>query len=183
MSLIDEQKPDFDKAIEHLKKELSGLRTGRATSALIENIMVESYGTRTPLKQVGSINVADAKSMTVEPWDKNLLKDIEKAIAAANLGLATANEGKHIRVGVPPMTEESRKELAKVLKEKAEDARISVRNLRDKIRESLQTQEKNKEITEDDRYSFQKKLDELSASYNDQIKKIAEEKEEEIMTV
>lgn len=183
MSVIDDAKPEFEKSIEHFKTELGGLRTGRATPALIENLLVDVYGTKLPLKQTGNINVADAKSMTVEPWDKNLLKEVEKAIAAANLGLGTANEGHHIRVSVPAMTEDSRKNLAKVLKEKAENARIAVRSLRDKLRDTVTEQEKAGDLTEDDRYSLLENLDKLSASYNDKIKELAEKKEEEIMTV
>ena len=183
MSLIDESKPEFAKAVEHFKNELATIRTGRATPALIENILVDAYGAKTPIKQLGSINVADAKSMTVEAWDKSLLKGVEKAIAAANLGLGTADEGNFIRVSVPPMTEESRKDLVKLLKDKTENARIAVRNTRDKIKENIVQQEKNKEITEDDKYRFQKDLDELTGKYNDEIKELSEAKEKEIMTV
>jgi ribosome recycling factor len=183
MTLVDDHKPEFNKIIEHYREELATLRTGRATPALIENVVVEAYGSRLPLKQTGSINVSDAKSMTVEPWDKNLLKDIERAIAAANLGLSAANEGAHIRVTVPQMTEETRKELVKLLKDKSEHARIAIRGLRDKVRETIITQEKDKEITEDDKYSLQKNLDELTGKYNDQIKELTDSKEKEIMTV
>lgn len=183
MSIVDESKPELDKAIEHLKGELNALRTGRANPALIENILVISYGVKTPLQQLSSINLADSKSLTVEPWDKNLLKDIEKAIVEVNLGLTTANEGNFIRVTIPPMTEESRKELVKLLKEKSEKTRIAIRMIRDKIKEQIGEQEKNKEIGEDERYRLQKNLDELTGKYNDQVKEILENKEKEMMTV
>ncbi|MFA6534315.1 MAG: ribosome recycling factor [Patescibacteria group bacterium] len=183
MSILEDYKPEFAKLIDHLKADLMGLRTGRANPALIENLLVEAYGSKMPIKQVGSITVADARSMTVEPWDKGLLKDVEKAIAAANLGLGTANEGQFIRVSVPQMTEETRRDLVKVLKEKIENGRVAVRGLRDKIRDEASEQEKNNEITEDDKYRLQKDLDELTGKYNDQIKEMLEKKEEEIMTV
>ncbi|MFA5359257.1 MAG: ribosome recycling factor [Patescibacteria group bacterium] len=180
---IEDKKIDFEKALEHFKADLSGVRTGRATPALLENLLVNSYGSKMPIKQLGSINVSDSKSMTVEPWDKSLLKEIEKAISAANLGLGTANEGNFIRVSVPHMTEENRRDLVKLVGEKTETARIAVRGIRDKIKEEIIEQEKNNEITEDDKFRMQKDLDEMTGKYNDQIKSLAESKEQEIMTI
>jgi len=183
MSIIDDHKEEFNKTLEHFKNELGGIRTGRANPALIENVIINAYGNKMPINQLANINVADAKSMTVEPWDKNLLKDVEKAISEANLGLTAANEGNFIRVKVPEMTEESRKNLVKLLKEKTEDTRISIRNTRDKVKEEISKQEKNKEITEDDKYKLQKELDEVTNNYNEQIKELAQHKEEKIMSV
>ncbi len=183
MSIVDEHKQDYDRAIEHFQGELKGIRTGRATPALIENISVDAYGVKTPINQLGSINVADAKSMTVEPWDKNLLKEVEKAIASANLGLGAANEGSYIRVSVPPMTEENRKDLVRLLKTKTESARVAIRGVRDKVKTAIEDQEKNKEITEDDKYRLIKELDEATGKFNDQVKAITDSKEQEIMTV
>ncbi|MBI5621979.1 ribosome recycling factor [Candidatus Falkowbacteria bacterium] len=183
MSIVSEHNPECLKIIEHFRTELGSLRTGRAHPALLDSVMVNAYGTKTPLRQLGAIAVADAHSLTVEPWDKSLLKEVEKGIAEANLGLGTADQGSYIRVNVPAMTEETRKELAKLLKQKAETARISLRGLRDTIKETVTAAEKDKSITEDERYRLQKELDTLVSSYTDQIKTLAESKEAEIMTV
>lgn len=183
MSIIDDQKPEFTKAINHFTEDLKSLRTGRATPSMVENITVESYGAKMPLKQVASLAVVDPKTLTVDPWDKNIIKDVEKALSLANLGFSVVNEGKLVRLILAPLTEESRLKLIKVLKEKTEQARINVRSLRDKIREKILEQEKNKEITEDDKYKLQKKLDEVTSEFNDKIKVFSEEKEKEIITI
>ncbi|MFA5076530.1 MAG: ribosome recycling factor [Patescibacteria group bacterium] len=183
MSIVDDQKPEFTKAIHHYTEDLKSLRTGRANPAMIENVLVESYGAKMPLKQVASIAGTDAKTLTVDPWDKSIIKEVEKGLGMANLGFSVINEGKLIRLVLAPLTEESRLKLIKVAKEKTEAARINIRSLRDRARDEILKQEKNKEITEDDRYNLQKKLDELTTQFNDQIKTLSEEKEKEIMTV
>ncbi len=180
---IDQYKEEFEKVIDHLKKELNALRTGRAQATLVENLQVEAYGAMTPLKQLASISVPDAKSISIEAWDKNILKDIEKALNYSNLGLSVVNTGEKIIAQIPPMTEENRKELLKIMGEKVEDARISLRQIRDKVKEEILKAEKEKEITEDDKYKYLTDLDNLVTDYNKQIDKLAEEKEKEIMTV
>lgn len=183
MSRLDSHKADFAKALDHFKTELGGLRSGRATSALIENVIVTAYGSQTPLKQLGSISVSDTRTLLVEPWDKSILKDVEKGLQAANLGVGVAVDGPKIRVSIPSMTEESRREFVRVLKDKTEQARIAVRGVRDGLKDMITSQEKAGEIREDDRYQLLKELDELTGEYNTQIKDLADRKEEEIMTV
>ncbi len=180
---IQDRKPEFQKAIEHLKKELSQFRTGRATPALVEDIKVEAYGSQMEMKAMGSIQVSDPKTLTIEPWDKNLLKDIEKAIVAANIGINPVNDGKLIRLVMPKLTEETRKDLIKLMGKKLEEARVGVRRVRDEVKEFILSEEKNKKITEDERYRAQDALDKMASEFNDTVKKMGEEKEKEIMTI
>ena len=181
--ILQNHKPEFEKSLDVLKSELAALRIGRANPLIVENILVESYGTKTPLKQVASINVPSARTLLVQPWDKSIIKDIEKAIIAANIGINPVNEGTQLRLTVPQLTEESRKELVKSAGEKIEKARIAIRQIRDRIKEVIIKQEKDKEITEDDRYGLIEKLDELVKDYNNQIKDIGDKKEVEIMSL
>ena len=181
--IIENYQADFDKAFENLKSELTTLRVGRANPAMVENILVEAYGSKTPLKQVASITVPEARTILIQPWDKNIGKDIEKAIIAANIGLSPVNEGAQIRLSIPQLTEENRLELVKSLGEKLEKTRIGLRQIRDRVKDEITKQEKNKEITQDDKYNLQKKLDELVKKFNDQIKVLGEKKEQEIMTL
>jgi len=180
---IEQHKPEFEKVIDHLKEELNTIRTGRATTAMLDRVVVEAYGVNTPLKQLATINVPDSKTLTIEPYDKSTIKDIEKAIQLADIGVSPVNEGNLVRISVPPLTEESRKELVKILNQKIEQSRISVRNLRDKIRDDIQKAEKENEITEDDKYKSFTDLDNLTTEYNAKIKEIADNKEKEIMTI
>jgi ribosome recycling factor len=133
-SFIDKKKVEFDKAIEHFKTELGSLRTGRAQSAVVENIMVEAYGAQTPLKQLAAISIPEPKTISIQPWDKSIIKDIEKAFSYSNLGLSIVNVGDKLVVKLPAMTEENRKELVKVIGQKLEAAKISLRRVRDEIR-------------------------------------------------
>lgn len=180
---ITQNQKEFDAILEHLKKELGSLRTGRAQSALVENLQVEAYGSRQILKQLASISIQDAKTIIIEPWDKNLLKDVEKAMGFSNLGLSIVNAGGKIIAKVPLMTEENRKELIKVLGKILENAKISIRQIRDKVKESIIKAEKNNDITQDDRYQYLADLDNFVSDYNKKAEKIADEKEEEIMTI
>jgi ribosome recycling factor len=180
---IDQKKEEFEKIINHFKKELSGLRTGRAQATLVENIQVEAYGAMTPLMQLASISVPDAQSISIEPWDKNIIKDIEKALNYANLGFSVVNAGDKLIAKIPPMTEENRKDLLKILNQKAEESKISIRQVRDDIKENILAAEKNKEITEDDKYKFLTDLDNLVSEYNKKIDELVKDKEQEIMKV
>lgn len=183
MQTIDQHKPEFEKPIEVLKNELSSLRVGRANPAMVENILVDSYGSKMALKAMASIAVPEARTILIQPWDKTLSKEIEKAIIQANIGINPVNEGQQIRLTVPQLTEENRKELVKSLKEKMEKAKISIRQIRDKIRENITKMEKDKEITEDDKFSMQKKLDEITKEFTLTVDSICEKKETEIMTI
>ena len=180
---IQAKQADFSKAIEFFKKDISSLRTGRANPSILDGILVEAYGAKTPLVGLASITVPEARSLVVSPWDKSIIKEVEKAIMAADLGITPVNEGDKIRLVVPSLTEENRKKLVKKLSEKMETGRISLRQTRDEIKESIEAAFKNKEISEDDKFRFFKELDEETARRNDELKKIKDKKEEEIMTI
>jgi len=180
---VQKYQEEFNKAMEHFKKELAAIRAGRANPAMIENVLVDAYGTKTPIKQLASIGVPEARVMTVEPWDKNLLKEIEKAITYANLGLSVSAESALVRVIVPQMTEENRKDLVKIMNEKLETAKIGVRAIREKIRDEIMGAFKTSDITEDDKYAYVKELDDLVAGYNKQLQDMTEKKETEILSV
>ncbi len=181
--LLAQYDADFQEALEYLRLELGQLRTGRATPALVENIQVEAYGAKTQLVALASISVSDARTIVIEPWDKNLLKDIERGIQEAKIGINPVVQGKIIRISMPPMTEESRKNLIKVMNEKLEQARIGVRGVRDKAKAEIVQAEKDKAIGEDDKYRLLEQLDKVVAGWNDKIKHTGEEKEKEIMTI
>jgi len=178
-SLID----DFDEVIEFLKLELKTLRTGRATPALVENIQVEAYGARTPIVGLASISTPDARTIVIDPWDKNLLKDIERGIQEAKIGLNPVIQGKIIRISMPALTEEGRKELVKIMSDKLEQAKIGIRGVRENAKTEIIRKEKDKEIPEDDKYRMLEQLEKMVAGYNDKIKAAGEEKEQDIMTL
>lgn len=182
-SVIDDHRGEFEHVLEFLKSELNGLRTGRANSSLVEDIPVEAYGGMMAMKGVGSILVPDSKTIMVEPWDKTLLKEIEKAIRQAPIGVNPVVDGSRVRVTLPPLTEESRKELVKIVGKKAEEAHVGVRGVREKIKEKIVRMEKDKEISEDERFRLQEALEAAVKSWNEKIKALAEEKEKEIMTI
>lgn len=171
------------KAIDFFKKDIANLRTGRANPAILDGVQAEAYGVRTPLNGLANINISDGKSMVIAPWDKGVLKNIEKAIVEADLGLGVVNEGDKIRLTVPQMTEENRKDLVKKLNEKQETARVSLRKVRDEIKGSIEDAEDDKEISEDDRYRFMEELEEVVKAKNEELKNIKDKKEEEIMTI
>lgn len=183
MDLVIMHKEQFDKAIEHLKHEISSLRTGRATPALVEDIIIEAYGMRQPLKAVASIMIADAKTLNINPWDKSIMQAVESGIRASQLGINPVNDGKVIRLPLPELTHDRRQELIKVLHQKLEQARIAVRKTREEVRDFVDAQEKDNEITEDDKFKAHEELEKMVKEYNDKIKEIGEEKEKEIITV
>ncbi len=170
-------------AEEHFQEVLHTFRTGRAHPSLVEQVMVDSYGAQTPLKQVANIGVSDAKTLTIEPWDKSLVKEIEKGLVQANLNVSPVVDGSIIRMVLPEMTEETRKDMVKKIKEKLEEARVSIRNARDATKKAIEQQEKNGELTEDDKRDAVKELDEKTKQANEALEAIADKKESEIMTV
>lgn len=180
---LDSFKPKFKQAIEFFEKEISSLRTGRANPSVLDGLHVEAYGTTMPLNGVGNIAVSDGRSLVITPWDKNVLKEIEKSIVAADLGLGVVNEGDKIRLTVPMLTEENRKELVKKLNTKMEDARIVIRQIRDEVKQAIEKAFEDKEISEDDKFRFVKELDETINDYNEELKTLRDHKEKEIMTV
>lgn len=181
--LIEAKKTEFLAIIDHYKKELATLRTGRATPTLVEHVLVEAYGVKTPLAQLASLSAPDPRTLIIQPWDKNILKDIERGITASNIGLAPIIDGDRVRLSLPSLTEETRKQLVKVLKEKLEASRNNLRRLRDQIRETIIVNEKEKTISEDERYRVQRELDEYTTEIQKQLQTVAEQKEKEIMTI
>ncbi len=180
---IQQKQEEFLKIIEFFKKEISGLRTGRANPNILEGVFVDVYGVKTPLNGVSAINVPNGQSITISPWDKNVIKEIEKAVVDANLGVSVTNEGDKLRLIMPKMTEENRKDMVKKLNEKQEEAKISFRKIRDDIKTNIENEEKNKEITEDDKFKFIKELDEEINKKNEELKNIRDKKETDIMTI
>jgi ribosome recycling factor len=180
---ISVAQPEFQDVLNFLRTDLSALRTGRATPAIVENVMIEAYGGRTALVGLASLSIPDARTILIEPWDKSILKDIERGIQEAKLGVNPVVQGNQIRVALPQLTEESRRGLIKVMNEKLENARISIRNVRETARAEVTKAEKEKEIAEDDKYRLLEQIDKVAAGYNEQIKNIGAEKETEIMTI
>lgn len=181
--VIEETKPRFIKAVEFLQGELSAIRTGRATPALVEDIMVEAYGAETPVKGLATINIPDAKTLVVDPWDKGVLKDIEVALQKADLGINPVADGNILRLVMPEMTEENRKEMVKKMKEKLEEAKVKIRAAREEARSRITQMEKDKEISEDEKYKYQEDLDKATKDHSEKIDQIGKSKEEEIMTI
>jgi ribosome recycling factor len=174
---------DFAKTIDFFKKDISQLRTGRANPAILDGVLVEAYSAKTPLQGLASITVPDAKSVLVAPWDKSILKEIEKAITAASLGCGVVNEGDKIRLTMPPTTEEDRKNQVKKLNEKLEEARIAIRQTREQVKTAIEKAEEDKAMSEDDKFRFEKELDEEVAKRNEELKGLRDRKEVEIMTI
>lgn len=183
MDLIHQHKQEFDKVIDHLKNDISSLRTGRATPALVEDVSVEAYGTRQPIKALASISVLDAKTLAVEPWDKSVIGAIETGLNKSQLGINPVNDGKIIRLPLPELTQERRADLIKVLHQKLEQARITVRQVREDVRTVIDKAEKEKMISEDEKFKFQDALEKMVKEYNELIKQVGEEKEKEITTI
>lgn len=159
------------------------LRTGKANSALVENIIVSYYGTKVPLKQMANISIPDPNSITIQPWDNNSLGDIEQALRNSEIGLNPINDGRLIRLNLPPMTAERREELVKMLHQTAEECRIALRNLREEAWKEIKKQESQKQITEDDRYDAEKELNKLIEDFNLKINELIETKEKDLRTV
>jgi ribosome recycling factor len=181
--LIKKRKEDFEKAVEFYKEELGKLRTGRASVNLVEGLTVDYYGAKSPLKQVASVSVPEPRTIVISPWDKDNLVNIEKAIRESQLNLSPINDGQVIRINIPALTEERRKELVKVLNQKTEDARVVVRKTREEIWDEIQEMEKAGKIGEDDKFSGKDKLQKTVDEYNAKIEEIRGKKEEEVMTV
>lgn len=173
----------MSKAVEHLAIEFNKVRTGKASTGLLEGIKVDYYGTPTPLAQVASINTPDSHSIAVQPWDKSMIPVIEKTILNANLGLNPSSDGNLVRVPIPPLNEERRKELVKMIKKLSEDARIAIRNVRRDEIEHLKKSEKEDHISEDDRKHAEKEMQTLTDKHIKEIDALLTKKEKEIMEV
>ncbi len=173
----------MNKAIDSLVNDFASIRAGRANPAILDKITVEYYGVATPLAQVGTISVPEARSLVIQPWDASVLKEIEKAILASDLGLTPNNDGTSIRLNFPPLTEERRKELCKGISKRGEEAKVAVRNIRRDSLEDYKKQKKNNEITEDDLKGIEDKIQKLTDKFVKEIDSITADKEKEIMEV
>jgi ribosome recycling factor len=181
--VIDTAKQEMEATLGALKKDLGHVRTGRATTHLLDGLTVEYYGAKTPLIQVATVNAPDPTLLVIQPFDRTALQAIEKAIHTSDLGLTPQNDGKIIRVPIPPLTEERRRELTKHVRKVAEDYRVGVRNHRRDALEMLKELEKDKEITQDDHRHAHDKVEALTKEYVERIDKMIKVKEDEIMAV
>ena len=181
--LFSELQNKMKNAVEVLKKEFQKVRTGRANPAILDNIMVDYYGTPTPINQVGNVSVPDPQMITISPWEKKMLGEIEKALQKANLGLTPQNDGNIIRLPIPPLTEERRKEMVKQIKKIGENAKIPIRNVRRDGNDQLKKMEKNKEISQDEQKQQLEKVQELTDKYIKIVDDLMAGKEKELMSV
>ena len=180
---IKDAKERMNKSVEAFRNEIAKIRTGKATTALLDGIKVDYYGTPTPLNQVGNMSVLDVHTLSITPWDKSVVPLVEKAIMASDLGLNPMSDGTNIRIPIPPLTEERRKEMVKLVKKFGEDAKIAVRNIRRDANDHLKKQEKDKELSEDLRHDAEDEVQKITNEHIEQIDEITKRKEEEIMEV
>ena len=181
--ILDAQEERMKKTLEGLKKDYGTLRAGRAAPSLLDKVMVDYYGTPTPVNQLANVTVPEPRMIMIKPWDKKSLKDIEKAIMKSDLGLMPNSDGTMIRLAIPQLTQERRKELVKVVSKKAEEAKVAMRNIRRDGNEAIKKLEKNKEITEDDRKEGQEDIQKLLDKYIKLIDSVKATKEKEVMEV
>lgn len=181
--VLSEAELSMEKAVERFKSELAKVRTGRANLSLLDNVKIDYYGTPTPLNQVASLTVADARLITIKPWEKNMLPIIEKTIRGSDLGLNPVADSELVRLPIPPLTHERRKELAKMIKKMTEEARVAVRSGRRDANDMLKDAEKEKEISEDENKAAQKRVQDLTDKYVGVVDGIGSKKEEEILEV
>jgi len=173
----------MQKAVEALKQDVSSIRTGRANSALIERITIDYYGTPTPINQVASISVPEARLLVIQPWDRKMLIDIEKAIQKSDLGINPNNDGQVIRLAIPPLNEERRRDMVKTLHKKLDEHKVAVRNVRRDAQDKLRDREKKKEVSEDELKRSSERLQKLTDRYIDEMDKVGKSKELEILEV
>jgi len=181
--VIMEMAEKMDKSLEAFKQELTRIRTGRASLSLLDGIKVEAYGSSMPLNQVGTLTIPESRQIVIQPWDPQVMASIEKAILKSELGLTPVNDGKVIRINIPQLTEERRKELVKIVKKIAEEYRVAVRNHRRDAIDTLKKLKKNKEISEDELFKLQDEAQKETDSYIAMIDEVAAEKENEVMEV
>lgn len=173
----------MNKAIEALRKEFASIRTGRASLALLDGITVDYYGTQTPLQQLASLSIPDSRQIAIQPWEQRIISEIDRAILKSDLGLTPVNDGKIIRINIPELTEERRKQLVKLVKKKAEEAKIAVRNIRRDSNDELKKKEKKDHISEDEVKKSHDEIQKITDSFIKKVDEIMEHKEKEIMEV
>lgn len=181
--IFEDLKDRMGKSIESLKREYSRLRTGRASISLLDGIRVSYYDTPTPLNQMASLAVPEPRLIVIQPWDKTAIEDIEKAILKSELGLTPMNDGKVIRISIPPLTEERRKELVKVARKMSEENKVAIRNIRRDANEMLKDLKKEKEITEDDLFRSQEEVQKATDQFISQVDELCAAKEKEILEI
>ena len=181
--IFEDLKDRMGKSMESLKREYSRLRTGRASISLLDGIRVSYYDTPTPLNQMASLAVPEPRLIVIQPWDKTAIEDIEKAILKSELGLTPMNDGKVIRISIPPLTEERRKELVKVARKMSEENKVSIRNIRRDANEMLKDLKKEKEITEDDLFRSQEEVQKATDQFISQVDELCAAKEKEILEI
>ena len=181
--VLSEAEDKMKKAVEVLTKDLASIRTGRASTALVDRLQVEYYGTPTPLNQLASVSVPEPRLLVIQPWDKTALSAIEKAILKSDLGLTPTNDGNVIRLAIPPLTEERRRDLVKLVRRRIEEGRIAVRNVRREAHEDLRDLEKEKLISEDEFRRSNDRLQKLTDAMIEQVEKVGQKKEEEVLEV
>jgi ribosome recycling factor len=173
----------MQKTLDVLIRDYAGIRTGRASVGLLDGITVEYYGTQTPLNQVATLSVPESSLIVIQPWDVSIIKAVEKAILRSDLGITPSNDGKVIRLAVPPLTEERRKQLAKLVKKKAEEKKIAIRQVRRESNDMLKSLEKEKEITEDNRHVGQEQIQKITDKFIQKIDEVTANKEKEILEI
>jgi ribosome recycling factor len=173
----------MDAAMEHLKRELGGLRTGRASAALLDAVKVNYHGTLVPLKQLATVSVPESRLITVQPWEPPLIKEIERALLGSGLGLTPSNDGKLIRIPIPPLTEERRKDLMKLCKKHGEETRVQIRNIRRDANEEFKHQQKGSKLTEDELRKAEADMQKLTDQYIQKVDQLLNKKEEEITEI
>jgi len=181
--IFDDAERRMEKAVEALKQDLAAIRTGRASSALVERINVDYYGAPTPINQVCQISVPEARLIVIQPYERKLLTDIEKAIQRSDLGINPNNDGQVIRLNIPPLSEERRRDMVKTLHKKLDEHKVAIRNIRRDIQDKLQDREKKKEISEDELKRSKDRLQKLTDRYIDEMDKVGKSKELEILEV
>jgi len=179
--ILSEMRQKMEKACESLNQEFKKMRTGRASVSILEGIKAECYGTQMRLNQISSISIPESRLLTIQPWDQSIIGNIEKSILKSGLGLTPMNDGKLIRISIPPLTEERRKELAKMAKKMAEESKVSIRNQRREANEMLKELKKESEISEDEMYNYQDKVQKITDKFIEKIDEIRKEKEQEIL--
>jgi len=181
--IIENIKPELENTIEYLKNELNKIRVGRATPVMVEDLKIECYGQTMPLKQLANISSSQSRTLIIQPWDKSIIEDIEKGIFKSPLGLTPIVDKETIRIKVPALNEERRKEIQKILGEKTEEAKISIRHKREEAWKEIQEQERNGEITEDEKFKAKDDLQDLVKEYNQKTEELKKRKEQEINTI
>ncbi len=182
-SVMKHSEEHMEKSIENLKRELLGIRTGKANPGLLDNVKVMYYGQMVPLKQVASIAVPEARLITVQPWEKTMVPEVEKAIQGSELGLNPQSDGTLIRLPIPPLTEERRKDLVKVVKRVGEETRVAIRNIRRDANEKFKKLEKSHDISEDEMHTKQDEVQKLTDKYIERVDEVIAAKEKEVMEI